>query len=58
MRLKASTTSWVITGLGAAVSSFGAMAVKKRWGPGILGFGLAHVILGLLDLARPTVRNS
>lgn len=58
MKLKASTTSWVVTALGAAVSGVGALAVKKRWGSGIIGFGLAHVVLGLLDLTRPTVRNS
>lgn len=58
MKLKASTTSWFVTGLGAAVSGLGALAAKKRWGPGVIGFGLAHVVLGLLDLARPTIRNS
>jgi hypothetical protein len=58
MKMRASTTSWAVAGLGAAVSSLGALAVKKRWGLGMLGFGLAHVVLGLLDLARPTIRNS
>jgi hypothetical protein len=58
MKVKASTTSWTVTGVGAAVSGLGALTLKKRWGLGILGFGLAHVVLGLLDLARPTIRNS
>jgi hypothetical protein len=58
MKARASTTSWAVAGLGAAVSGLGALAVKKRWGLGIIGFGLAHVVLGLLDLARPTIRNS
>lgn len=56
--MKAKTTSWVVTGLGAAVSGVGAMTAKKKWGAGVLGFGLAHVVLGLLDMVRPTVRNS
>jgi hypothetical protein len=58
MKIRASATSWAVTGLGAAVSGLGAVALKKRWGLGILGFGLAHVVLGLLDLARPTIRKS
>jgi hypothetical protein len=56
--LKASATGWTVAGLGAVVSILGALYSKKRWGTGVLGFGLAHVALGLLDLARPTIRNS
>jgi hypothetical protein len=56
--VKASATSWTVTGVGAAVSGIGAMMMKEKWGTGILGFGLAHVVLGLLDMIRPTVRNS
>ena len=58
--MKATTTSWAVTGLGAAVSSLGlgVLRGKKagRLGAGILGFGLAHVALGLLDRLRPSVR--
>jgi hypothetical protein len=51
--MKATTTS-----LAAAVSTLGATVLrKKRFGTGVLGFGLAHIVLGLLDLARPTVRR-
>ncbi len=58
--MKASTTSWTITGLGTAVSSLGAVMLKRKneIGLGVLGFGLAHVVLGLLDLTRPTIRKS
>lgn len=56
--MQASTTSWAVAGVGAAVSGLGASMIKKKIGAGILGFGLAHVVLGLLDLARPTVKNS
>lgn len=58
MKAKATTTSWAVTGLGTAVSGLGALTLKKRWGAGVLGFGLAHVILGLLDMVRPTVRKA
>ncbi|MHB8983808.1 MAG: hypothetical protein ACYC4E_00440 [Carboxydocellales bacterium] len=54
---KATTTSWTVTGLGAAVTGIGAM-LSGTLGAGVIGFGLAHVALGLLDMARPTVRKS
>jgi hypothetical protein len=57
-RMKAITTSLVVAGVGTLVSSFGATQMKQKWGAGILGFGLAHVVLGLLDLARPSVRQA
>lgn len=60
MKAKAATTSWVVTGLGALVSSLGLGAMrrrKSRLGAGVLGFGLAHVALGLLDMMRPSVRR-
>lgn len=59
--MKATTTSWTVTGLGAAVSSLGLGVLSRRnlgkLGAGILGFGLAHVALGFLDMLRPTVRR-
>jgi hypothetical protein len=56
--LKATTTSLAVTGTGAAVSGLGAFLLKSKWGAGILGFGLAHVVLGLLDMTRPSVRKA
>lgn len=53
---KGTTTSWTVTGLGVAVTAAGKM-VGGNLGAGIMGFGLAHVALGLLDMARPTVRE-
>ncbi len=54
------TTSWTIAGLGAAVTALGwALHPRNRkMSSGIMGFGLAHMVLGLLDMARPTIRNS
>ncbi len=50
------TTSWVVTGLGIIVSLLGWYLTPSAWGYGILGFGLAHVVLGLLDMFREPVR--
>jgi hypothetical protein len=50
------TTSWIVTGVGAAVTGAGAL-VGGSFGAGVAGFGLAHVVLGVLDNFRPTVRR-
>ena len=55
---KAKTTSFSVAGLGLAVSALGWSLLPARLGAGILGFGTAHVLLGLLDTQRPTVKNS
>ena len=54
--LNAKTTSWTTVGVGTLVSAVGQM-MHTPLGTGILGFGLAHVVLGLLDMARPTIRK-
>ncbi len=50
------TSSWVVTGLGATVTGIGAL-VGGRMGAGLTGFGLAHVVLGTLDMLRPINRR-
>ncbi|MDK2821441.1 MAG: hypothetical protein PWP31_1406 [Clostridia bacterium] len=55
--LKGNTTSWVVTGLGAAVAAIGAKFIKGNLGAGITGFGLAHLVLGTLDMFRPSVND-
>lgn len=54
------TTSWTVTGLGAFVTALGWILRprSRKMSSGIMGFGLAHLVLGLLDMVRPTVRNS
>ncbi|HEX6971894.1 MAG TPA: hypothetical protein VF234_06725 [Limnochordia bacterium] len=47
-----STTSWIVTGLGVLVSGIGYSLIPSRFGYGVLGFGLAHVVLGALDFLR------
>ncbi len=54
---KAKTTSYVVAGVGLAVTALGWSLLPSLWGAGILGFGAAHVVLGLLDTLRPSVRK-
>ena len=51
------TTSWAVSGLGLLVSTVGAKLITKKFGAGILGFGLAHIVLGQLDRLRPSVKK-
>lgn len=55
--MKVSTTSWAVTGLGVVVSGVGATMLPATLGAGVLGFGLAHVVLGVADMFRPSVRD-
>lgn len=50
--------SWFVTGLGVVVSLLGWSLTPGAWGYGILGFGLAHIVLGLLDMLREPVRGN
>lgn len=54
--MKKNTTGWVLTGLGAAVTGIGAI-VGGPVGAGMTGFGVAHVVLGTLDMFRPSRRR-
>ncbi|WP_199794794.1 hypothetical protein [Paenibacillus faecalis] len=51
------TVGWIIAGLGMIVSLLGYYLIPNDWGYGILGFGLAHVILGVLDMFRQPARS-
>mgnify|MGYP006912198924 FL=1 len=53
---KTVTTSKAIIGIGALVTGIGRV-IGGRIGDGITGFGLAHVVLGTLDMVRPSVRT-
>jgi len=54
--LKTNKTSLVVTGLGAAVTTVGATALSGPIAAGVVGFGAAHVVLGVLDMFRPAVK--
>ncbi|SMF81974.1 hypothetical protein SAMN05661091_2084 [Paenibacillus uliginis N3/975] len=51
------TASWIVIGLGMIVSLLGYYLIPHNWGYGILGFGLAHIILGVLDMFRQPAKN-
>ncbi|MBO2944142.1 hypothetical protein JJQ72_09205 [Paenibacillus sp. F411] len=51
------TVSWIVTGLGFIVSLLGYYLIPSDWGYGILGFGLAHIALGVLDMFRQPARS-
>ncbi|WP_138493913.1 hypothetical protein [Paenibacillus pinistramenti] len=52
------TTSWIVAGLGIIVSLIGYYLTPSAWGYGILGFGLAHIVLGILNMFRTPARNT
>jgi hypothetical protein len=49
-------TGWIVAGVGAVVTGAGAV-IGGTVGAGVAGFGLAHIVLGVLDNMRPTVKN-
>lgn len=53
--MNTSTTSWIIVGIGVVVSLIG-WYIAGMTGAGILGFGLAWIVLGILDMLRPAVQ--
>ncbi len=52
---RATTTSKAVIGIGALVTGLGRL-VGGRIGDSITGFGLAHIVLGALDMFRPSIR--
>lgn len=51
--MQGNTISWIVIGAGAIVALIG-WYVSGIWGAGILGYGLAHIVLGVLDMYRTT----
>ena len=54
---KATSTSWTVMIIGAVVTLLGWFLRPGEFGAGVMGFGLAHIVLGILDMSRPTVRT-
>lgn len=46
------TVNWILVSLGIIVSLLGYYLIPHAWGYGILGFGLAHIMLGILSMFR------
>ena len=55
-QINPSVTSWSVIGLGALVAILGYSLsdYDERLGAGVTGFGVAHILLGALDLFRPS----
>jgi len=51
------TVSWIVTIVGVIVSLLGYYLTPGAWGNGILGFGLAWIVLGILDMFRNPARS-
>ncbi|MFB5067423.1 MAG: hypothetical protein GX177_04480 [Firmicutes bacterium] len=51
------TTSWIVIIVGVIVTAIGYFMLPGEFAAGVLGFGLAHIVLGFLDMLRPTVRQ-
>jgi uncharacterized membrane protein YhhN len=50
--MKDKTTGLIVAGLGAAVAGAGLLMRRGRIKDGVVGFGLAHIVLGALDMIR------
>lgn len=44
------TADWIVIGLGALVSAIGYSFLPVNWAWFVLGFGVAHIVLGAIDL--------
>ncbi len=55
--MQPNTTSLVVTGLGVAVTALGATMLQGATGYAAMGFGAAHIVLGILDMFRPTIKH-
>lgn len=44
------TADWIVIGLGALVSAIGYSYLPVNWAWFVLGFGVAHIVLGAIDL--------
>ncbi|WP_199925686.1 hypothetical protein [Paenibacillus bouchesdurhonensis] len=50
--------SWIVLGLGIIALLLGYYLMPSAWGYGIFGFGLAHMLLGILDMFRSPNRQT
>jgi hypothetical protein len=51
-QMKTNKTDLYVTGLGAAVTAIGATALSGAAAYAAMGFGTAHIVLGVLDMYR------
>ena len=55
--MESKTTGWIVVGVGAVVSIIGQLMRPSEFGAGVLRIWPCHIILGILDMMRPTVRQ-
>ncbi len=55
--MKKDNTSMMVGGLGLLVTGIGATLFRGKTKAGVVGFGLAHVVLGALDMVRQKIRH-
>jgi len=53
----AKKATWAVLGLGTAVAAMGGWLLRGRLKSGGVSFGLTRIILGTLDMLRPTMRR-
>lgn len=56
MRSREGTTATIV-GVIVALIGYALYSTTPIWGAGILGFGLAHVVLGVIDLLQSNDRR-
>ena len=52
VKMRDTTTGLIVAGLGAAVAGAGLVMKRSRVRDGVVGFGIAHIVLGALDMVR------
>ncbi|MBE0466316.1 MAG: hypothetical protein IBX71_03725 [Candidatus Desulforudis sp.] len=55
--MEGTSLTWVVLIIGAIVALAGWFLIGGLLGAGVLGFGVAAVILSLLDFLRPTINK-
>lgn len=53
---RGSKTSWGMAGLGLVITGVG-KAVGGTLGAGLIGFGMAHMVMGLADIFKDEAGN-
>ncbi|UNC90604.1 hypothetical protein [Candidatus Contubernalis alkaliaceticus] len=55
--MKRNNTSMLVGGLGLLVTGIGATLLRGKTKAGVVGFGLAHIVLGGADMLRQKLRH-
>lgn len=50
-------TSWYVVVVGVIITVVGVSMVRGTFGAGVTGFGIATIVLGLLDMVRQPAKT-